>query len=124
MVFGVSIVCGLRIERTPVVWGGLRRGADVKVYLISLGVGVLVGVIYALLNVRSPAPPIVALIGLLGILIGEQVPTLVKHVWRGEPIVFSWVSRIRPHVFGHLPQGERTSRSAADEIKPGGGNSA
>jgi XapX domain-containing protein len=99
-------------------------GSDVKVYLISLGVGVLVGVIYALLNVRSPAPPIVALIGLLGILIGEQVPTLVKHVWRGEPVVFSWVSRIRPHVFGSLPQGEPTSRTAADKIQPGGGNPA
>jgi XapX domain-containing protein len=96
----------------------------VKVYLISLGVGVLVGVFYALLNVRSPAPPIVALVGLLGILIGEQVPTLVKQVWRGEPIVFSWVSRIRPHVFGSLPQGESRSRAAADKIQPGGGNPA
>ena len=95
-----------------------------KVYLISLGVGVLVGVFYALLNVRSPAPPIVALVGLLGILIGEQVPTLARQVWRGEPIVFSWASRIRPHVFGSLPQGEPTSRTAADEIQPGGGNPA
>ena len=43
-----------------------------KIYLMSLSVGVLVGVIYSLLNVRSPAPPVVALVGLLGILIGEQ----------------------------------------------------
>ncbi len=42
-----------------------------KVYLLSLGAGVLIGVIYALLNVRSPAPPVVALLGLLGILVGE-----------------------------------------------------
>jgi XapX domain-containing protein len=96
----------------------------VRVYLISLGVGVLVGVFYALLNVRSPAPPIVALVGLLGILIGEQIPTLVKHVWRGEPIVFSWLSRIRPHVFGSLPQGETVSRTSADEVQPGGDNPA
>jgi XapX domain-containing protein len=27
-----------------------------KVYLLSLGAGVLVGIVYALLNVRSPAP--------------------------------------------------------------------
>ena len=73
---------------------------------------------------RARILSIVALIGLLGILIGEQVPTLLRHVWRGEPIVFSWVSRIRPHVFGSLPQGEPASRSAADEIKPGGGSPA
>jgi XapX domain-containing protein len=44
----------------------------VKPYLVSLAVGILVGGIYALLRVRSPAPPVVALAGLLGILIGEQ----------------------------------------------------
>ena len=38
-----------------------------KVYLVSLGLGLLVGVIYALFNVRSPAPPVIALVGLLGI---------------------------------------------------------
>ena len=49
-----------------------------KVYLLSLAVGVLVGVIYGLLNVRSPAPPYVALLGLLGILLGEQAAAAVK----------------------------------------------
>jgi XapX domain-containing protein len=44
-----------------------------RIYLLSLVTGVLVGLIYSLLNVRSPAPPLVALVGLLGILIGEQV---------------------------------------------------
>ena len=29
-----------------------------KIYLISLGAGLLVGVIYSLINVRSPAPPV------------------------------------------------------------------
>lgn len=43
-----------------------------KPYIVSLAVGILVGAIYALLRVRSPAPPVVALAGLLGILIGEQ----------------------------------------------------
>lgn len=43
-----------------------------KPYLLSLGAGLLVGALYALLNVRSPAPPVIALLGLLGILIGEQ----------------------------------------------------
>ena len=35
-------------------------------YVLSAAVGLLVGVIYGLLNVRSPAPPVIALVGLLG----------------------------------------------------------
>jgi len=46
--------------------------ADMRTYLVSLGAGLLVGVVYSLLNVRSPAPPVVALVGLLGMLIGEE----------------------------------------------------
>ncbi len=51
-----------------------------KPYLVSLAVGILVGVIYALMNVRSPAPPVIALAGLLGILIGEQAVPLAKRL--------------------------------------------
>lgn len=40
---------------------------------ISLGIGVLVGVGYGLLKVRSPAPPPVALVGLLGMQLGQQL---------------------------------------------------
>ncbi|WP_424964826.1 DUF1427 family protein [Dinoroseobacter sp. S375] len=40
-------------------------------YLLSLAVGVAVGGLYGLLAVRSPAPPIIALLGLLGMLAGE-----------------------------------------------------
>ncbi len=40
-------------------------------YLISLVAGLGVGVIYGLIAVRSPAPPIIALLGLLGMLAGE-----------------------------------------------------
>jgi XapX domain-containing protein len=43
-----------------------------KAAAIALAVGLLVGGIYALLGVRSPAPPVVALVGLLGMLLGEQ----------------------------------------------------
>ncbi|PZV34946.1 XapX domain-containing protein [Mesorhizobium kowhaii] len=76
-----------------------------KPYVISLAAGLLVGVIYGLLNVRSPAPPIIALVGLLGILVGEQLPPLIKNMWRSEPAALSWLHQVRPHVFGHLPQG-------------------
>jgi len=40
--------------------------------LISLAAGVLIGLLYAVLKVRSPAPPALALVGLLGMLAGEQ----------------------------------------------------
>jgi len=51
-----------------------------RVYLLSLGAGLLVGIVYSLLNVRSPAPPVVALVGLLGILAGEQIIPLAKQM--------------------------------------------
>jgi XapX domain-containing protein len=41
-------------------------------YVISLVVGLGVGVLYGLLRVKSPAPPIVALVGLLGMVLGES----------------------------------------------------
>jgi XapX domain-containing protein len=53
-----------------------------KSYLVSLAVGVIVGVIYGLLRVRSPAPPTVALIGLFGMLAGEQLITLIRNMLR------------------------------------------
>jgi XapX domain-containing protein len=60
-----------------------------KTYLISLAAGLLIGVIYGLLNVRSPAPPYVALLGLLGILLGEQAVSAVKARIAPPPIVLS-----------------------------------
>ncbi|MGH1558867.1 DUF1427 family protein [Caulobacter segnis] len=58
-----------------------------KPYLLSLCAGLLVGVIYALLGVRSPAPPAIALIGLMGILLGEQSVPIVKRLMAGAPVV-------------------------------------
>ncbi|WP_233233494.1 XapX domain-containing protein [Bordetella sp. LUAb4] len=61
-----------------------------KLYIVSLATGILVGIIYALLNVRSPAPPVIALIGLLGMLIGEQVVPPARRLLNGEPVTLSW----------------------------------
>ena len=44
-----------------------------KAMLISFVVGLFVGIAYALLRVKSPAPPLVALVGLLGMVWGEQL---------------------------------------------------
>jgi XapX domain-containing protein len=43
-----------------------------KVLFLSFVVGLGVGVLYGLIRVKSPAPPIVALLGLLGMVLGEQ----------------------------------------------------
>jgi XapX domain-containing protein len=53
-----------------------------KILFISFVVGLGVGVLYGLIRVKSPAPPIVALVGLLGMVLGEQLGTWVhsRHV--------------------------------------------
>jgi XapX domain-containing protein len=91
-----------------------------KAYIASLAVGLLVGVIYALFNVRSPAPPVIALIGLLGILLGEQIPSLVRQAFKIEKSASAWVEdQVKPHVFGHLPQCKGTqARLAVLESPP------
>ena len=43
-----------------------------RVLLISFVVGLGVGLLYGLIRVKSPAPPIVALHGLLGMVLGEK----------------------------------------------------
>ena len=47
-------------------------------YIISLGVGFGVGLLYWLLKVQSPAPPLIALAGLLGMVLGEHAIPVVK----------------------------------------------
>ena len=77
---------------------------SLKFYVVSLGAGLLVGAIYGLLNVRSPAPPVIALVGLLGILIGEQAVPLVKRIAAREPVSIGWLtSRCGPALFGERP---------------------
>lgn len=57
---------------------------------VALLSGVLMGVLYGLLGVRSPAPPLIALIGLLGILIGEQMVPIAERVRHGQPVTWAW----------------------------------
>jgi len=72
-----------------------------SVYLLSLGAGLLVGILYALIKVRSPAPPAIALLGLLGMLIGEQIVPIAGKVMRGEPLSISWfASECVPKITG------------------------
>ena len=75
-----------------------------KLYLASLAAGLLVGIVYSLINVRSPAPPVVALVGLLGILIGEQLVPVARQLRAGESLAAAiGLARCQDHVLGQLP---------------------
>jgi XapX domain-containing protein len=88
-----------------------------KIYLLSLGAGLLVGIIYSLLNVRSPAPPLVALVGLLGILVGEQVIPVGKQMLSGSAFAFAWQqAKSTSHIFGMLP-GRHSAGGDAETMK-------
>lgn len=82
-------------------------------YLISLAAGLLVGVIYGVLKVRSPAPPAIALVGLLGILLGEQVVPMVKSLFAPRQVASVIRTSCSEHVLGRLPAnsdiGDRTA---------------
>ena len=89
-----------------------------KPYLVSLGVGILVGVIYGLLNVRSPAPPVVALVGLFGMLIDEQMVPIGKHMLAGHAFIAACdKSQLISHIFGQLPgrHASGDTRSSAEK---------
>jgi XapX domain-containing protein len=89
----------------------------VKAYFLSLAVGIIVGIVYALFQVRSPAPPVIALVGLLGILVGEQLPSMIKHAWASPTSAASWLTdQVKPHAFGSLP----TAHPAASDAPSSG----
>ena len=76
-----------------------------KSYLLSFAAGLLVGCIYSLIKIRSPAPPLIALVGLLGILLGEQGPSLVKHFFFKESTKTSQTSNlVEPHALSLPPK--------------------
>jgi XapX domain-containing protein len=58
-----------------------------KAYLVSFAVGTLAGLLYSVLDVKSPAPPTIALIGLLGMLLGEQAVPVAQKMLRKEPVL-------------------------------------
>lgn len=47
-------------------------------WILSVAVGLLAGSLYGMLNVRSPAPPLIALLGLAGMLAGEAIVIWIK----------------------------------------------
>ena len=89
-----------------------------KLYLASLAAGLLVGIVYSLINVRSPAPPVVALIGLFGILIGEQMVPVARHLLAGDSLMKAiGLADCEEHVLGQLP-GHRGDGPTQTEAPP------
>ncbi len=89
-----------------------------KAYVIALAVGILVGLIYGLLNVRSPAPPLVALVGLLGMLVGEQVVPVAKQLLGPQPTSLSSIGAdCASHILGALP-GKGLGAATAETVRP------
>ena len=81
---------------------------SLQTYAVALASGLLVGVIYGLLDVRSPAPPVIALVGLLGILAGEQLVPITKQLLGSESTkpagTLSGLGKdCASHLFGALP---------------------
>ena len=74
-----------------------------KPYLLTLGAGLLVGIVYSLLGGRSPAPPVIALIGLLGILIGEQALPVARRLTDSAELVRFIRQDCTRQVLGDLP---------------------
>lgn len=91
-----------------------------KVYLASLAAGMLVGLIYGLLHVRSPAPPAIALIGLLGMLIGEQIVPLTQRALNGPPITRAWLrGECLSNITGLPHKSRQAAQTDANKRQPG-----
>lgn len=87
-----------------------------KAYIVALAISVLVGAIYGLLGVRSPAPPVVALVGLLGMLLGEQIVAIASHLLQRQPAKLSDIGNSCAHqLFGALPG---TGLGATADVTP------
>jgi XapX domain-containing protein len=71
-----------------------------KPYILSLLSGILAGAIYSLIRVRSPAPPMVALVGLLGMVIGAQVIPTGRQLLASTTLPFVKTEVARTHTAG------------------------
>ncbi|RQR75545.1 MULTISPECIES: XapX domain-containing protein [unclassified Burkholderia] len=84
-----------------------------KPYISSLLAGILAGAVYYLIGVPSPAPPTIALAGLLGILAGEQILPVARRMLGGIHLKTAWnEAKCSQHMFGALP-GAQASDAAA-----------
>jgi XapX domain-containing protein len=91
-----------------------------RIYIMALATGIAVGFFYGCLGVRSPAPPVVALVGLFGILIGEQILPVGQHLLAGHSLRAAWTRALADqHVFGLLPGRHKHDQQLSNQGKPG-----
>ncbi|CAM5269436.1 MULTISPECIES: DUF1427 family protein [Streptomyces] len=62
--------------RTP------RAAAFLRAAAVSFAAGLLMGAVYRALDILSPAPPLLGLTGLLGIVAGERAARAARDRWR------------------------------------------
>ena len=99
----VNLACGGWVATALRSDSRVARGIEMKVLFLSFIVGLGVGVLYGLIRVKSPAPPIVALLGLLGMVLGEQFGTWIQtkklDVSRAASVCLVGERYDRPHPF-------------------------
>jgi XapX domain-containing protein len=78
--------------------------------------GLLVGALYGVIQVKSPAPPIVALLGLFGLVLGEQAggrllaKKIKASIAASAPLVEKRKDQLqRPHVQSAISAAQRRS---------------
>ncbi|QCP53633.1 DUF1427 family protein [Trinickia violacea] len=88
-------------------------------YVYSLLSGLLFGIGYGLLGLKSPAPPLIALAGLLGMLGGDQLVTQLKEhlAARSAPPAVSAPAKPGASPSGSGADGDGTG-SVSGETKP------
>jgi XapX domain-containing protein len=59
-----------------------RAGAFVRAAAVSFAAGLLMGAVYWALDIVSPAPPLLGLTGLFGIVVGERAARAARARWR------------------------------------------
>lgn len=86
-----------------------------KPYILSLLAGILAGGVYGTIGVQSPAPPAIALVGLLGMLAGEQILPLARRMRSGLKLGVAWrEAKCGQHMFGALPGAQVSDVAARD----------
>jgi XapX domain-containing protein len=68
-----------------------------KPYILSLLGGILAGAIYSVIRVRSPAPPMVALVGLLGMVTGTQIIPTGRQLLASTTLQFAKTEVAQTH---------------------------
>ena len=82
-------------------------------YLVSLLMGLAVGVVYGLVQVRSSAPPLIALAGLLGMVLGNRRSTWRSAILRRLPRPRSSRPLMMSRGLANLAVVEKAARSQA-----------